>query len=399
MVLANGADSEHGDGGEARVFRIDDDTVTTLGTVWGEHRDRDVGEEGVFADGDLNGDGDDDLVVGSEYLPAAVIYGPITGLRGPARVDDDDTADIWVSTAAHCSRSPSDELRTGDLNNDGVVDLISLEPGCEPDGDSNDGWVYVFYSDRAGGRDHSEADVVITGSTSESLGQDADVGDVNGDVNGDGLADLLMAGDGGNDASDPSVVSLFLGPLDRSHHDSSDADLRIWGERDTGSHDMLLGTLASRIVGDLDGDGTADLALTSIGTAATDIVRGVHLYRRTDTGVLGLTDDWGKLERVSVRDGQGIDLDQDGAQDLLLSASMDGVGPVVIYGPIEPGVHQVEDAASASWADPERSIWGSKAVDCDSDGNLDLVTLHQQDDGCMTGSRCATLSVVSGSGL
>jgi hypothetical protein len=162
-----------------------------------------------------------------------------------------------------------------------------------------------------------------------------------GDLDGDGFADLVL-GDPLSDVGDlGGQVYVLYGPLDDGERSLGDADAVIQGA-DSG---WQLGRTVD-IVGDVDGDGDDDLAV-SLPSWGDGVTAGGRSYLYTDAprGVLHYAD---ATATYYAPDGDGVwpsadvdavrrlgDLDEDGFADFLLSVGGDGIdhpGAVVVYG-------------------------------------------------------------------
>ena len=312
----------------------------------------------VSAAGDVNGDGIDDLFVGAynssdgtnQVGTAHVVYGQSGGHSGTI-----DTASLGSSGFTIFGESDEDYLGNsvsvaGDVNGDGLDDLI-VGADDNDDGGTNAGEVYVIY----GSANPSD----ITGTVLDALGtrgftiQGGAAGDRlggsvsgGGDVNGDGLADLIIGAsqndDGGNNAGAAYVIYGKSG----GHSGVIDvADLTpaqgfvIQGD---GDYDRLGSSVS--VAGDIDGDGLDDLIVGAVrgsngsffageayviygqaGTDGTQFGKAVSGRRLIDT--TSLTTEQGFLiQGDSIRLYLGVsvsgagDIDGDGIDDLIIGA-------------------------------------------------------------------------------
>jgi hypothetical protein len=199
------------------------------------------------AEGDLDGDGIDDVVVGAEQWDdggtdngaAWVFYGPVTGTHVVA---DADVRVVGAPDGAHFGWTTK---TGGDVDGDGRQDLAVASPIA--------GAVYVFSGDSIGSVDEldaSVADAFILGAEGGDLF--GAVVDTAGDFDDDGCDDLAV-GAMAHDAINGAVY-VFYGPLSGSS-DASTADFDV-----TGEYGEYLGSGVS-FAGDLDGDGVDDLGL------------------------------------------------------------------------------------------------------------------------------------------
>ena len=159
----------------------------------------------VSSAGDVNGDGIDDLIIGAPYSDigganageAYVIFGQAGATRGLIDLSGLASSDGFVIRGSAANNFVGYSVSSaGDVNGDGIDDLIVGAFGCN-DGGSYAGKAYVIYG-QAG---DSRLALDLTGLTaSEGFAiQGAAVNDIAGtsvssagDVNGDGIDDLII---------------------------------------------------------------------------------------------------------------------------------------------------------------------------------------------------------------
>jgi hypothetical protein len=176
--------------------------------------------------GDFNGDGVDDLAMGSERSVfsgnAYVLFGRATTPANPtpfaATIDlsllDGTDGFRFTDEGQGNGLTGYSLANAGDLNGDGIDDLLAGAPLATADGLTRAGRAYVLFGSASGfpalisvaDIDGSNG-ILINGTISdESLGWDVAAGD----LNGDGRSDLAI-GAVSEQASRPGGVYLFLG--------------------------------------------------------------------------------------------------------------------------------------------------------------------------------------------
>ena len=301
---------------------------------------------------DLNGDGIADAVIAARTaLGPGNARGNFTGevyirLGTPAYprnedlfVDPPDVIIYGATSGDQFARS----LATGDLNADGITDLILGVPLA--DGPSNSrlsaGEVYVLYGRtswpatidiRNPDPNATNADVTIFGGVTGDLFGTAVA---SGDVNGDGIDDLVIGAQGADRSQsvfESGKVYVYYGGALRNDDLSSPPDIVdvvIEGVDDGDNAGRVLA------IGDWDGDGFDDIAIAipgDDGTVLTPVSEsgGVALVFGSDT--LPGSVDLGSYANAfrwhgqEAGDGAGSalgfgDIDHDGYADLVVGAS------------------------------------------------------------------------------
>ncbi|MEQ8844014.1 MAG: integrin alpha [Phycisphaerales bacterium] len=182
----------------------------------------DFSGETVASAGDINGDGVDDLIIGSTDADpdgrsrageSYVVFGRDTAAGGfPATfqlADLDGSAGFRVDGADEFDRSGSSVASAGDVNGDGIGDLIIGAFNADAPGRSRAGATYVIYGHdtAAGGLPAGLQLADLDGTTGfrldgvDRFDQSGSSVASAGDVNGDGIDDLIIgapsAGPGG----------------------------------------------------------------------------------------------------------------------------------------------------------------------------------------------------------
>ncbi len=270
----------------------------------------------------------------------------------------------------------------GDLNGDGEDDLVVHASGDTTSG-TDAGASYVFFgpvTDR-GEQPLSAADLRVLGEADMQLGIDHPG---EGDLDGDGQADLIVPGYRGSGPHEKSgTVFIFHGPVDGD----LDVTIDVGASRIEGENAWDRAGYRTHVLGDFDGDAIDDIAVgapyyrprTSSDVGAVYLVSGGF-----DPGAtIDLADAparfAGSLEGQSVGHAVGGgDFNGDGQADLLVGASstLTAYGAVhIIPGTVTPSGGDLADQQTVT-GDRPGLLFGSTVEgggDVDGDGYDDLL--------------------------
>lgn len=189
-----------------------------------------------------------------------VLYGPLAS--SPLNLASTD-ADVLISGAATSDRLGY-SVAVGDVNDDGDADLVvASERQDGPSGTRTDaGAVYVFFGPLSGANlDVDNADVTIYGADAGDLmAQSIAIGDVSGDAKKDlVIATRYSDGYGNSHGTETGEAHIFFSPLSSGTIDlnTTAANAVIYGK----NGDNFGFSLA---IGDVSGDGNGDLAIGAI---------------------------------------------------------------------------------------------------------------------------------------
>ncbi len=292
--------------------------------------------------GDVDGDGLDDLLSsawraetddrGRAYL--------FLGGTAPASVTD-----AFASfTAPDINNYAGNAIDGGDIDGDGLADVLVSAYGRS----ASAGAVAVWNATTIAGGDESlttDASLLITGTAGSYLGYAAAIAS---DIDGDGLSDLLLGAPAAGTTTTPGTAYVFYGVDALSGTvAASSADAVLTG---AASGDRFGLSVAS--LGDSDGDGVGDFALTADKEDSAGIDAGiVYVYTSAPSGAAAaatVASSSIRGERTGDFFGRSVagigDINGDSYDDMAVGAtgydvgSLSGAGAMyVVYGPIVGG--------------------------------------------------------------
>ncbi len=342
-----------------------------------------LGEEGseagkaIAGGGDTDRDGFGEILVGGYHGADGagvtwLIEGPLEGTSdladAPLRIVGEFALDFSACAVDFA----------GDVDGDGDGDIVvgayhqsQLEPGAYQ------GAAYLVHTPASGTVSLADA----TKLEGESSGDEAGYAVAGaGDVNGDGLADLLIGARYQSDFADyAGAAYLVFGPV--GDMDLADADARWMGE---GEGDYAGSSLAS--AGDVDGDGSADLLVGARQHDGNGSRSGAaYLVLGSEAG--SLADAHARLlgEAADDRAGYSVaaveDFDGDGRADLLVGAIREsslagGGGAAYLVLGVPSGTVELSEAAGKVVSSMSQSQAGTSVAglpDLDGDGGSEFL--------------------------
>ncbi|NRB18318.1 MAG: FG-GAP repeat protein [Rhodobacteraceae bacterium] len=306
----------------------------------------------VSSAGDINGDGIDDIAIVARFADsngvsnageAYVVFGTTDGFEPTFNLADLNGENGFSINGIEADNFLFRVSDAGDINGDGIDDLLVSSRRADPNGEIDAGETYVIF----GSTDGFDADLSLASLDGGNgfVIEGIDAGDFSGisvsgvgDINGDGIDDLAIGGwvadpNGVSDAGETYVVFGTTGGFDailELANLNGDNGFTVNG---VNAGDMSGVSVSG--VGDINGDGIDDLLIGANGAApdGKELAGGSYV-------VFGSEDDFGAsfelasldgrngfvINGISAGDGAGIsvsgagDINGDGYDDLLIGA-------------------------------------------------------------------------------
>ncbi len=269
----------------------------------------------VSSAGDVNGDGYDDVIVGSPYDEKSILH------------EDEGLVYVYLGSSSGLETTPdwykdSDDPgalfgysvgAAGDVNGDGYGDIIVGAPFYDS-GETDEGGAWVYKGSATGIQNapiwHGEPDQ-----------EDAEFGyavDTAGDINADGYSDVIVGAPyWDNGQNNEGGAWVFLG----SRYGVSDSyKWRNDGDQIAANYGAAVGT-----AGDVNGDGRSDIIVGAPGMDNTYENEGEAFVYHSTGSTLYLTPSWSKLSNQASANfgcsvGTAGDVNGDGYADIIVGA-------------------------------------------------------------------------------
>ncbi len=258
----------YGQGSDApfsATIELSDVGTTVPGVRFNGFDSRSRSGESVASAGDVNGDGLDDVLIGTYARGASfMIYGQDAGTPLTGTIELSDVGST-VEGVRFNGPLPREVSSAGDVDGDGVGDVLI--------GDEDD-TVYLIYGQDAGSLSGTielyDVGTVVPGvkfsAESDRGGFSAWSVSSAGDVNGDGLDDMLFRGFSHSNGLNLGKSYLIYGqdsgaPLS-GVIELSDVGASVDGVKFNGQHYQIIGRSVNS-AGDVDGDGLGDLLIST----------------------------------------------------------------------------------------------------------------------------------------
>ncbi|MCI5045512.1 MAG: Ig-like domain-containing protein [Aquisalinus sp.] len=258
------------------------------------------GTGSISSAGDVNDDGIDDLIIGSSVVDvngieragqAYVVFGTTDGFDSTFELSSlNGTNGFAINGDTFDARAGAQVSAAGDVNGDGVDDLLVSAVFASPNGVTNAGEAYVIYGSSSISEGFSTAsvtvnvvganDVFLDGTTGDDELIGTDEGD---DINGFGGSDIIT-GNGGNDIIDAGSgsdtvtgdagIDTIIGGAGSDIISGGDDDDEIFGN---GGQDILNGDQGDDLIEGGGGRDTIDGGLGNdelIGGDSADTIFG-----------------------------------------------------------------------------------------------------------------------------
>ena len=364
-----------------------------MDTIFTGPRSEDFLGAGLAAVPDLDGDGDDELLIGAPGKQPGYAL-PTNGGAWLVTDMDGGLAGAVAFTPASEDSALGAALAAGDLSGDGVAELI-VAASYDEDYPSGTGIVYLFSGASPTSTSADDADIALYGDGPGDRTLTFGAAVATADLNGDGQDDLLVSAPNyySSELGGDSAVMVFYGPLSGVTF-ASGADHILYAPYTDGA-DLGGYPNSLAVTGDNDGDGYPDFAAGSPDRTG-DISYGysagmaygvgggqLSVFPTQETSLFFA--DWradaseGAMLLGYAVSGAG-DVDGDGNDDVLIGAPGNGVysstggSALLYYGPVSGDLTDT-DADVELYGNSDSWYFGASLAvgDLDGDGLSELI--------------------------
>jgi hypothetical protein len=310
-----------------------EDTSASDMTITGSASYGYLGYGGDIAD--VDGDGVSDLLIGAYGAGSPSYSGRVYIFLGPLSSGSASTsdADIEIAGTASYDYAGGSVLAGEDINGDGYSDTVVHARDT-----SYSGMLYVYYGPLTAGTDLDAADAVISGNSSDYLGNYGafQIADVDGDGNAEVIAGAYYYDHEGSYST--GAIGIWSDPSGEMDYDDAD----VFFTSDTTYAYVGYDLVADA---DFDGDGNADMGWAESGEDLAYITYGPLTGDYTATSAdITITGQYNDYTGSSITAG---DFNGDGYDDMVLGSQYANgyLGMYQIFnGPISSDLSTAKDA-------------------------------------------------------
>ncbi len=299
-----------------QATKLSDQTVRNRPRFYGEERSDGAGAA-VESAGDLNSDGYDDFAIGAVWRDGRaggvyLIYGQADDFA-----DEEDLGDYALFTGDEYDYAGS-ELAAGDLNQDGVSDLVVSSRRHDDGNDYDVGAVYIIpgrvthYADQP----LDNFSIILGTTEDERIGNSLAIGDLNGDSYNDLVIGAASSDEAGTDAG---MVYIMPGAATLPSDQLISSAIQL----STDQADDLFGSGVA-ILQDLNADGIDDLLTGAPSQLDPEAGRAFVTLGSTGLTDHDVNDDYPFLgeaiHNVAGSTVAGADINGDGVDEIVVGA-------------------------------------------------------------------------------